>query len=358
MLSCRVGLITFLIVTHELVQMCSVDVFASGLVEESDDWENICQKAYTLDKADFLDSGYPISSAMVLSSSNKRKLRSSQESPKKTVPNPRLTDSHELSSDDDIEEAEDEQDEVQSEEDMENVGMETPIKQSLELRGSSASSMLPPLSQMPGSLLPSVQPQKKKKKDTITSVVKQMAKLQRHIAEAMETMRRTTEASQRQTEVALAQIRASVADERLANAQMHKASIEWMRAESNKSHELMQMLMNRIGIEPIAQLPPATQSPPLRLEGQSSSSNMSMAFNPLQPANVLPPLSTEGAAPIPLPPHEGGQIAMDEEDASVEMMNIGSELIVVGHNLAVDASEAGFGNTSQPVDDPTSGCAL
>ena len=158
--------------------------------------------------------------------------------------------------------------------------------------------------------------------------------------------------------MALAQMRASVADERQTNVQMHKASIEWMRAESNKSHELMQILMNRIGIEPIAQLPPATQSPPLRLEGQPSSSNMSMAFIPLQPANVLPPLPTEEVAPIPLPPHEGGQIAMDEEDASVEMMDIGSKPIVVGHNLAVDASEAGLGNTSLPADDPTSGCAL
>ena len=97
----------------------------------------------------------------------------------------------------------------------------------------------------------------------------------------METMHRSTEASQRQTEVALAQMRASMADERQANAQMHKANMEWMRAESNKSHELMQMLMNRIGIEPIAQLPPTTQSPPLRLEGQPSSSNMSSASIPL-----------------------------------------------------------------------------
>ena len=63
-------------------------------------------------------------------------------------------------------------------------------------------------------------------------------------------------------------------------------------------------------------------------------------------------------APIPLPPHESGQIAMDEKNACVEMMGIGSELIKVRHNLAVDASEAGLGNTSQPVDDPTSGCAL
>ena len=158
--------------------------------------------------------------------------------------------------------------------------------------------------------------------------------------------------------MALAQMRAFVADERLANAQMHKVNMEWMWAESNKSHELMQMLMNRIGIEPIAQLPPATQSLPLRLEGQSSSSYMSMAFSPLQPTNVLPPLPTEEAAPIPLPPHESGQIAMDEEDACLEMMDIGSKLIVVGHNLVVDASEAGLGNTSQPADDPTSGCAL
>ena len=155
--------------------MCFVDIFASGLVEESEDWENISQKAYTLDKADFVDSGYPISSAMVPSSSNKKKLRSSQESPRKIVPNPRLTNSHKLSSDDDIEEADDKQEEVQFEEDMDNVGMETSVKQSLELRGSSASSMLPPLSQTPGSLSPSVQLQKKKKKDTITSVVKQMA---------------------------------------------------------------------------------------------------------------------------------------------------------------------------------------
>ena len=144
-----------------------------------------------------------------------------------------------------------------------------------------------------------------------------------------------------------------MADECLANAQMHKANMDWMRAESNKSHELMQMLMNRIGIEPIAQLPPATQSPLLRLAGQLSSSYMSMVFSPLQPATVLPPLPTEEA-----PPHESGQIAMDEEDACVEMMDIGSKPIMVGHNLAVDASEAGLGNTSQPADDPTSGCAL
>ena len=83
---------------------------------------------------------------MVPNSSNKRKLRSSQESPRKIVPNPRLTDLHELSSDDDIEEVDDEQEEVQSEEDMGIVGMETPVKQFVELRGSSASSMLPPLS--------------------------------------------------------------------------------------------------------------------------------------------------------------------------------------------------------------------
>ena len=85
---------------------------------------------------------------------------------------------------------------------------------------------------------------------------------------------------------------------------------------------------------------------------------MSMAFTPLQPANVLPPLPIEEASPIPLPPHEGCQIAMDEDDVCVERMDIGSEPIVVGHNLAVDASEAGLGDTSQSADDPTSGCAL
>ena len=104
--------------------------------------------------------------------------------------------------------------------------------------------------------------------------------------------------------------------------------------------------MNKIGIEPIAQLLPATQSPPLRLEGQPSSSNMSKASIPLHSTNVLSSLPTEEVAPIPLPPHESGQIAMDEENACVEMMDIGSEPIMVGHNLAVDASEAGLRNTS------------
>ena len=85
---------------------------------------------------------------------------------------------------------------------------------------------------------------------------------------------------------------------------------------------------------------------------------MSNASIPLQSANVLPPLPTEDAAPISLPPHECGQIAMDDKDACVEMMDIGFDPIMVGHNLAVDASEAGLENTSQPVDDPTSRCAL
>ena len=115
------------------MNLCRCAPSTSGLVEELDDWENICQKAYTLDKAYFLDLEYPITSAMVPSSSNKRKLRSSQESPRKSVPNLRITDSHELSSDDNIEEADDEQEEVQSKEDMGNAGMETPVKQSFEL---------------------------------------------------------------------------------------------------------------------------------------------------------------------------------------------------------------------------------
>ena len=92
----------------------------------------------------------------------------------KTIPNLRFSDSHKLSSNDYMEEEEEEK-EVQSDEDLGNLGMETVVKQSLELQGSLASSMLPPFSHMPGSLSPSRRPQKKRKKDTITSVVKQMA---------------------------------------------------------------------------------------------------------------------------------------------------------------------------------------
>ena len=115
------------------------------------------------------------------------------------------------------------------------------------------------------------------------------------------------------------------------------------------------MLMNKIGIEPIAQLPPIAQSPPLRLERQPSSSNMSKASTPLQSTNVHPPVPIEE---LPLPPQKSGPIAMDKVDASVEMMDTRSEPIKVGHNLVVDAFEAELRNTSQPIDDPTSGCAL
>ena len=144
-------------------------------------------------------------------------------------------------------------------------------------------------------------------------------------------------------------------DERLANAQMHKANMEWMRAESNKSHKMLQMLMNKIGIKPISQLSPTAQSLPMRLEGQSSSLNMSKASTPLQSANVPSLVPTKE---LPLPPQKSGPIAMDEIDAGIEMMDTGSEPIKVGHNLVVDASEAELGNISQPTDDPTSGCAL
>ena len=85
---------------------------------------------------------------------------------------------------------------------------------------------------------------------------------------------------------------------------------------------------------------------------------MSNASIPLQSTNVLPPLPTKEATPIPLPPHECSQITMDDEDACIEMMDIGSDLIMVEFNLAVDAFEVGLENTSQPADDPISGCAL
>ena len=64
--------------------------------------------------------------------------------------------------------------------------------------------MLPPLFHTPGSLSPSGRPLKKRRKDTITSVVKHMVEFQKQTTEAMETMRRATEVAQKQTKVALA----------------------------------------------------------------------------------------------------------------------------------------------------------
>jgi len=42
------------------MQMSSVDIYAFGPLEDSPDWEEICAKAMTLDKTDFLASWYPI----------------------------------------------------------------------------------------------------------------------------------------------------------------------------------------------------------------------------------------------------------------------------------------------------------
>ena len=63
----------------------------------------------------------------------------------------------------------------------------------------------------------------------------------------------------------------------------------------------MQILIAKIGIEPLAMLPPNASPPVLQLQGQPSSSNISNASSPSDHMKGSPPLPINEAMPIPPP---------------------------------------------------------
>ena len=124
-------------------------------------------------------------------------------------------------------------------------------------------------------------------------------------------IQKQAELAQQQNELALVQMRAKNTKERLANIEIHRSNQEWMREESRTNHELcaqnremLQTLIRKIGIEPIAALPPTSSLPPLELQGQPSSSNISNASSSSQATKGPLPLAIEGALPIPPPSSE------------------------------------------------------
>ena len=63
--------------------------------------------------------------------------------------------------------------------------------------------------------------------------------------------------------------------ERLVNIEIHRSNQEWMREESKTNRELcaqnremLQILIKKIGIEPIAARSLTSSPPPLELQGQ------------------------------------------------------------------------------------------
>ena len=73
----------------------------------------------------------------------------------------------------------------------------------------------------------------------------------------------------------------------MANLELHRSNQEFMQEESRTNRELtaqnkemLQILLAKIGIEPLATLPPNASPLVLQLQGQPSSSNISNALSP------------------------------------------------------------------------------
>lgn len=110
---------------------------------------------------------------------------------------------------------------------------------------------------------------------------------------------------------------------------MHKCHTEWMREESKKNREMLQILMTKVEIEPVALLQPAVESSPLMLKGQLSGSNISNASRPLEIANVPPPLPAKAPILVPLPPSEQASVAVEPKVVNVEEREVAMEDIKV-----------------------------
>ena len=196
----------------------------------------------TLDIADFLDNSYSVSNYGGLGSTpspSKRKLRSTQSSPlhqqrRRPIPYFEDVDSHSK------EEKEDEDEEVEQEgegeEGTDERGSEgldemaTPTSRPFgDIPGSSESSMLPPFLKIPKTPFASGPPQKKRKRDTITSIAKQLVMMTQQNAASLVTIQMQTELAKQRTENT---------KERMANVELHRSNQKFMRQESRTNQEL------------------------------------------------------------------------------------------------------------------------
>ena len=143
------------------------------------------------------------------------------------------------------------------------------------------------------------------------SIAKQLVEMTQQNAASLATIQMQTELAKQQIELALAQIRAENAKERIENLEFHRSNQEFMQQESRTSWELtaqnkemLQILLAKVGIEPLAMVPPNASPPVLQLQGQSSSSNINNASSPSDHTMGPPPLPVDEAMPIPPPPIE------------------------------------------------------
>ena len=354
--------------------------------EQSLWWEEVSLKAMTLDVANFLDNSYSVPTfgdLGVSPSSSKRKLKSSQSSP--LSQQKRRLFSHFMDADSDSEEEdEDEDDEGDQEgygeeetEDQSPKGLDempTPTSRpSRDIPSSSGSSMLPPSSKTPKTPLMAGPPQKKRKRDNMASIAKQLADITQQNAASLAKIQMQAELAKQQTDLALAQIREDNAKERLANIELHRANQEFMRQEtqtnrelSTQNREMLQILLAKIGVQPIATLPPSGSPPVLQLQGQPFGSSISNASSPSDQTKGPPPLSTNDPMAVPsslfeenvAAPLSAIEIAEVEEDQQPQGTDeLADENIQSGQNLSRDASELEPGSVALPIKDQAAGFA-
>ena len=367
--------------------MSNVDIFATGPTEQLLWWEEISLKAMTLDIADFLENSYSIPTfggPGSTPSTSKQKLRSNQSSPlhhQKRRPIPYLDDADSYSEEEEEDEDEEIEQEGGGEEGTGEQGLEglnemaTPTNRpSGDIPDSSGSSMLPWFSKTLKTSSALAPLQKKRKRDTITSIAKQLAEIAQQNAASLATIQMQTELAKQQTELALAQIRAENAKERMANLELYRLNQEFMREESRTNRELttqnremLQILLAKIGIEPLATLPPNASPPMLQLQGQPSSSNISNASSSSDHMKGPPPLPIDEAMPMPSPPAEKNVpntlLTLEFEEALEDHHrrcadDIATTKIQPGQNLSKDASEVEPGSDALPTGDQPAGSAL
>ena len=175
--------------------MCGQDNYAIGVEVHADWWEGLCTTALKLDLFDFTESGYALPrqnthGSCSGTSSSKRKLRSSQESPTMKKRGPPLEEIEELSSEDD----DGNYVEFGDEEGLDNIAMPT-SRPSANNPGSSGSSMLPPLLVTPKT--PSTTGHPHKKRESLDNIVMKMAEIQDKYAETLANLQRQQELAQK-----------------------------------------------------------------------------------------------------------------------------------------------------------------
>ena len=196
-----------ILVSNILLQMSCVNVFAVGGAGESDRWEDISEKALSLDRDDFLTTGYKVSAkfknVVRTPSSSRPTTRPTYQSPSTPAKNQRragVKDVVSLSEDDDEEDEpeedlHDDDDVNETLEPVEPIASAPTRRQGGDVPVSSPSSMISPPDSHPRPSSSASRKGKRKERDSLVSVVESLAAIfkssqQRHDEQLVEIQTR------------------------------------------------------------------------------------------------------------------------------------------------------------------------